>query len=435
VAQDLQSLGHALDRAGDLRGAEENLRAAYQLDRSIAAQPGSAHVANYEVCSDLASVLDQGGKYEEAERLYKEAIELVRKHHGEAHPRMAQSLSDLGRHVLAMLGQPQAEQAGVRTRAAEAADLFQRAMAIDRSFYGETHVMVAINMVNLGKATMLQGKLEEAETILREAATRLKAALGESHADSTIAVMTLTEVLRQRGKLDESEALLNGLLALAETGQNIDAVLMARALDQLGGTYLRQRNDPKAAWAFRGAIDMWKRAGQADGQWSVSDKRNLSGVLSRLGQLDEAEKLAEEALQGLRKINGEKHLMTVEAMRGLGYVRVGRGTKDKADTAEPLLRECIKLYGEIEIPEPERWRSARAESTLGECLTILGKHAEAEALLTRSLEKLRAAPTTPPNEVQLAATRLVKLFRAEGKNDEAAKLEAQQSAPKPEEKK
>ena len=86
--------------------------------------------------------------------------------------------------------------------------------------------------------------------------------------------------------------------------------------------------------------------------------------------------------------------------------------------AEPLLRECRVIRREA-LPEGH-WLHANTESTLGECLTALGRFGEAEPLLLRSYPVIKAKWGASGEHTQRALRRIVDLYAAWGKPDEAA---------------
>jgi tetratricopeptide (TPR) repeat protein len=90
--------------------------------------------------------------------------------------------------------------------------------------------------------------------------------------------------------------------------------------------------------------------------------------------------------------------------------------------AEPVLRECLAIRTEL---APDAWNRFNTQSWLGEALLGQKKYAEAEPLLTAGYEGLKQREATIPLEsmsrLPMALERLVLLYEAWGKPDEAAK--------------
>ena len=99
----------------------------------------------------LALVLQDQGKLNEEERLYREALEIQRALLGVWHPAVATSLNNL-----ALVLQDQG-------KLAEAEELHREALAMRRALLGARHPAVATSLNNLAAALYEQGKLAEAE--------------------------------------------------------------------------------------------------------------------------------------------------------------------------------------------------------------------------------------------------------------------------------
>ena len=109
--------------------------------------------------------------------------------------------------------------------------------------------------------------------------------------------------------------------------------------------------------------------------------------------------------------------------------------------AEPLLRECLAIR---EKAQPDFWATFNTQSSLGGALLGQQKYAEAEPLLLKGYEGMKAREKTIPPQgsvrIPEALDRLVELYTATGKPDEAKKWRAERAkypdiAPPPREKK
>ncbi len=94
----------------------------------------------------------------------------------------------------------------------------------------------------------------------------------------------------------------------------------------------------------------------------------------------------------------------------------------KSADAEPVLRQCLATRGKM---EPDNWTTFDTKSLLGAALLGQKKYADAEPLLLAGYEGMKQhEKTIPPggkDRVPGAADRLVDLYDATGKKDEAAK--------------
>ena len=94
----------------------------------------------------------------------------------------------------------------------------------------------------------------------------------------------------------------------------------------------------------------------------------------------------------------------------------------KPAEAELKLRECLTIRQKI---QPDDWTTFDTKSILGEALLDQKKFAEAEPLLLSGYEGMKQREDTIPSEdkprLTKALERLVKLYEAWGKKDEAMK--------------
>ncbi|WP_074785559.1 tetratricopeptide repeat protein [Roseovarius tolerans] len=145
------------------------------------------------------------GRYEEAEGLYREALEIDRATIGEGHSNYATSLNNLALVVEA------------QGRYAEADGLYREVLAIDRATIGERHQTYAIGLNNLAVVVQAQGRYAEAERLYREALEIGRATLGEGHPDYATRLNNLAGVLVKQGKPEVARPLFEQALEIFRT--------------------------------------------------------------------------------------------------------------------------------------------------------------------------------------------------------------------------
>lgn len=117
----------------------------------------------------------------------------------------------------------------------------------------------------------------------------------------------------------------------------------------------------------------------------------IGRTYQRLAEPQKARPLLEEALALRRKVHGPESAQVAE---------------DPA-SAEPLLRHALQVRRRA-FPEGN-WRTAIAESLLGEALTGLGRYDEAERMLVEAAAALKDVPGQQGREARLTQDRLVAL--------------------------
>jgi tetratricopeptide (TPR) repeat protein len=95
--------------------------------------------------------------------------------------------------------------------------------------------------------------------------------------------------------------------------------------------------------------------------------------------------------------------------------------------AEPFLRECLLIRAK---QQPEGWLTFNAQSMLGGALLGQKKYAEAKPLLVKGYQGMKEREETIPPKWKVlrlteAVQRLVQLYEATGKKDEAARWHAE----------
>ena len=173
---------------------------------------------------------------------------------------------------------------------------------------------------------------------------------------------------------------------------------------------------------FRQALEGFRKAQGPDGELTLDLTIDLAGLLDRTGRGALAEPLFRDALEGARKRFGPADPRTARILAPLGLclIRQGHWTE-----AEPVLREALAIR---EKSEPDEWTTFNTRSLLGGSLRGQKKYVEAEPLILGGYEgmKVREAKIPPPGKPRLtdAAERVVTLYEAWGKHDDAAKWRA-----------
>jgi hypothetical protein len=106
--------------------------------------------------------------------------------------------------------------------------------------------------------------------------------------------------------------------------------------------------------------------------------------------------------------------------------------QQKYADAEPLLRDCLVI---CQKQEPDAWTSFNTQSLLGSALLGHKKYTDAEPLLLAGYEgmKRREAQIPPQGKARLTESleRLVQLYKATDKKDQADKWQKELEALRP----
>ena len=163
----------------------------------LAGQP----IVQAQMLHALGRVNDQLGRFDDAERMLRRALELRRAQLGDNHADVAATLTSLA-NVLVQTD-----------RGEEALRLSRDALAIQQRVLGPKHPDIAVTLNSMAEMT---NDAAVAESLFRTARDIQRAAFGSDHMAITTTNLTLVDILRKRGAYDEAESLLRENLAIRE---------------------------------------------------------------------------------------------------------------------------------------------------------------------------------------------------------------------------
>jgi len=157
-------------------------------------QLGNSHPNTLSSVNNLAMLLDDQGKRAEAEPLYREAVNGMRKQLG-PHRNTYNAMNNF-----ALLLQDKGS-------LDEAESLFREALKGRRQVLGNSHADTFSSIGCLASLLHDRGELEKAEPLYREVLAGRRQKLGNTHNDTLFTLNNLALLLEERGKLKEAESL------------------------------------------------------------------------------------------------------------------------------------------------------------------------------------------------------------------------------------
>ena len=210
AASTMNRLGNSLSYRGAYGDAERFFEESLAIRRRLF---GSKHWSVAETLQNLATTLMRAGKFEKAlplyrealgmsseslegedERMYRDALAMVRESREPASGNVASILTNLGAYF--------EEQKGDHEKAAS---LFSEALAIRRKVFGDNSVAVAESLSNLAAVWERMGETKKAEPLHREALLIKRKRLGDEHLSVALSLNNLAAVLCKNGQLEEAE--------------------------------------------------------------------------------------------------------------------------------------------------------------------------------------------------------------------------------------
>lgn len=205
-----------------LRLAGENYYAANELTQSLEAyqqclkleDKSTDPLAWADAAESLVVAHLRVENYALAESLLNEILRIQQQERGQEDPRVSVALNNLA-HLLYETN-----------RLEEAESLMRRALAIDEAHFGPMHFMVAIRLCNLAKLLQATNRLQEAEALYRRALAIHEASYGPEHPIVAIHLNNLAELLQAMGRYQEAQPLYQRDLKISlrfqwETGEDL----------------------------------------------------------------------------------------------------------------------------------------------------------------------------------------------------------------------
>lgn len=427
-----------LSRRGDYAGA-----AAFMPD-IYAVQSGLAALAGPEVAAKAAALNGQAmrlmlGRFDsgDAKKFIQDSLEMIRQIGGPDHPYLAYFLN-LSAQAWRFMGDD-----------AVAEGMLREALAIQEKRLCADHPDIAMTLCNLGLVLLDTGGEAEAEPMLRRSLEMRVRLFGEEHPDTAESRYALGLLLSDMGRQEEGLAMLRSALETRRRllGDRADPVIesavgvaeeMADAGDVDGAVAFMREEVGRQAGYLSEQVDA---AAAADGGLlarliasvrggAVGDElrgfayltglRELVFILEEAGRLAEAEAEAKRAVEFLQRLTPPMPGLVRNVRQMWAKVVLGDG---RAEEAEGMLRGILRDRLAAGA-KGDHWIVGEAQSLLGACLAEQGKYAEAEPLVVSGYEIMRAGIGETAYETRMGLRRVVALYEAWGKPEEAAKYRA-----------
>ncbi len=369
---------------------------------------GPEHHDTLLAMNNLAGMYRETGRYAESLALQDELVPLMRKVLGPHHPDTMLTVGSLANTYV---------EAGLTDKAI---DLLEQLLRQRREILGPEHPDTVLTMDNLAHAYGSANQFDKALPLQEQALELQRKVLGPSHPDTLRTMSNLGFTLWYTRQLDRAVAVLEETVKLQSAVLPGDHPDIVRAKAHLGRACRDAGRVDEAIVLLEEANR--KMGSQSAYRW-IADELLQTYVLA--GKSTQAEALAGNLLAEDRAQLPPDSLPLAGACSRTAQSLL----RLKAwDAAELPLRESLAIRQQ---QAPEDWRTFNTQSMLGEVL--VGKHrfADAEPHLIQSLEGLRQRADQIPADSQArvseALERLVQLYEAWEKPEEAAKWRAELS--------
>ncbi len=407
--------------AGKHREAFADMEKALAMDTSVV---GPWHRATAALASTLAHMHQARGEWADEARHRRAVLEACRRLDGEGHWRTTDARIDLA-EALAQAGRTPAERDAVRQaramdvqavellrrgKAAQAASLARRALALRDGVRGDRHPDYASALSNLAGMYKEMGDFRAALPLLEKAAALRKAVLGERHPEYAIALSNLSSLLQNLGDRKAALPLAWEAVALRKKAVGERHPDYAGCLNTLAILLAREGDQGRALRLFQQAAAINKaEAGEGSPDYARS-LDNIAWLHHQRGDLEAAIPLCEMALGIYKEALGGKHPRYATCLLNLSTLLSARGDRKGA---LPLARESVAIMKEaLGERHPDY---AVALNNLSVLLDEMGDHKAALPLCEQALaiaeRRLRDNAAVLSDRQQLAAAEAVRVYR------------------------
>ncbi len=327
-------------------------------------------VAILALPADPAGELETAGRYREAEAARRAAFDRARRRgdDSEAAADAAEKLAD----NLAM-----------QARLVDAAPLYRMALDIRLKRHGEMHPATARSLRQMAILQLQQGRGDEAEQFAARALTVQRAVSPVGDIEVAWALNTLAQVRSATRKPFDADPILREAVSIARAAMPADPDAVAVLLNNLGTNYYRMSVSAVIPPAFR------RRVGTARGVVTAAASEERVIDPDRLRLLDQGRLALNEALALTRRKSGDDHPDTANLLNGLAANRLAAGAQAEAIR---LYREAQAIKRKFLLPE-DRDRIVGAWSLGAALVQMPGFEAEARTQLRAASDGILKAQT------------------------------------------
>ncbi len=351
-----------------------------------------------------AKQLQEGGKYAEAERLYRRLLASLPETDSTAWRQRV--WNNLGAIRFA------------QGRLKEAEELFRKAAAAEGSWVKDRfRADRAAAMGNLAAVLALQARFDEDESVQQQGLALLEQEFGRESPRLANGLLTLAELKRARGEYRRAEEFNREVADRLERHSLEHTEAYVRALDNLAASLAAQGRYEEVEAVARRALAVGTQHLGAGHSLVAIARAHLAEAAMMRGRAQESEVLFHQAIQELEATQPAAPWALASSLNNLAQLYRNTG---RFEAAEPLYRRALELWGRILGPDhPDVAKGLR---NLGQLFAQQGKLRGAERLFRQALGILERSVGTRHPEHAAVVEDLMRTLQVQGRRTEAARL-------------
>lgn len=231
-------------------------------------------------------------------------------------------------------------------RIEEAEPLMRWALKINQAIFGNQHSIVATNLNNLAILLIGTGRLEEAETLLRQT-LKIDEAITEGH-DPSVAthLSNLAMLLADTNRIEEAESLMRRAIEIDKATLDGQHPSVAIHLNDLALLLRDSNRIGEAEPLMRQALEISEASLGGQHPTVATHLNNLAALLHQTKRIGEAEPLIRRALEITETNLGSQHPSVAIQLHNLAVLLKGT---DQLEEAELLIRRALDIYDSFHV--------------------------------------------------------------------------------------
>ena len=366
---------------GRLAEAEKSIRRGLEIYQ--ATEQDDVILADLK--SSLAAILRRFERYEEGEKLLREALVAMRREFGEGSNQVATLLNNLATNLKN------------QGRLEDSLPIYEESLATMRRLFGETHGQILIVESNYARTLSALNRHEAALKALEASVARHRSVLGEDDRRIAFPLSGLADQLEQVGRFKESEAAWREVLARFEKAHGPDDTRVADSQVALALVLLQTGRAKEAAPLIAAGLKTQAATFGKDSGRAYRARLAKIAIARLEGGIDEAESLAAE-LEDISRRHPfqrgsflfEKALLARDAGRRVEAIRIFEEALELLGAPQTGIEELLaRLSHELVLCLLAEKRDADARRLFDKVADVLIARLGAAHYLSRELETLR----------------------------------------------
>jgi len=224
----------------------------------------------------------------------------------------------------------------------DAEHLLTQTLNIRKQFCGTNNLLIANTLNNLGSLYGRTGKYSDAEPLFLQALDIRRKNLDENNYKIAESLNNLAAVYHVQKKYEQAEILFRNALAIIEKKKN--KLNTAAELNNLGTVCFYQKKYPEAVKFHKRALKYREEYADTNSPVTAESLYNLSKVYNAVSNYFKAEKLCERSLKIREKTLGVNHPEYAETLSLLANIYASQNDKIKA---EKLLKQSLVIKEKV----------------------------------------------------------------------------------------